>query len=263
MSANATTPNATKPSAAGVRIAALDVDGTLVDGTLGWALPHNLVADKVVTTDRLRPFLTYLDRVGRENLEHPPVAARAWQIYATVMTGVSASAATAVAHRTWLEKRADIHPFAPALVSLLRQSGFEPVLVSVGPHDLVGHIARHLGISRYTGTVMAQHQGTYTGTLASAPLRDKPAAVTATALPHRIDWTGSLALGNSLLDLELLQHAGTPLAFEPSPALHTHAARHTWTITDRHTILDVIDRYLTPAARKQHGHGEGQISRPE
>ncbi|MFJ3791514.1 HAD family hydrolase [Kitasatospora sp. NPDC090091] len=236
------------PSAAGVRVAALDVDGTLVEGTLGWALPHDLVAAGVVTADRLRPFLTYLDHVGRGGLEDHAAAERAWHLYATAMAGVPAAEVDAVTRHTWMNKQGDIHPFACPLLTMLREAGLRPVLVSLGPHDLLGHIADHLGITHYSGTVLEQNQGTYTGRYTGVPVFGKPAAVHAAVGGPAVDWAGSLAMGNSLLDLGLLQRVAWPVAFEPTPGLRRHAAHHGWVTTDRHTVLRRMARHPRPTA---------------
>jgi phosphoserine phosphatase len=112
-------------------------------------------------------------------------------------------------------------------------------------------LAGELGIVQFCGAVFSQHGGFYTGEveLASAVLGNKQLILSTMIAGQGVRWQDSLAIGNSLTDAVLFELVGSPVAFEPDPALRSLAFYRGWTITDRDTLLDTVRALLQETAR--------------
>ncbi|MFI5674896.1 haloacid dehalogenase-like hydrolase [Streptomyces cellulosae] len=235
-----------------MRIAVLDVDGTLIAGTLAGPLPTMLAEARLVPRDRL-------ERLRRAqsaaNAEDPRAAARMNELFASMLTDVACRAVSAVTARLWARQRARLFTFAKPLVAMLKDAGHVPLLISGGPQELVAHLAAELDVTLFRGTQFEAADGLFTGRVAWAVADGKDRAaqdLTGT----RIDWPGSLAVGNSLGDVSSLSRVGRPVVFEPSPALRALAARRSWPVCDRTSLLthlrDQAALPMAPPARARH-----------
>ena len=112
-----------------------------------------------------------------------------------------------------------------------------PLLISGGPQEMVAHLAGELGVALFRGTQCEAADGLFTGRVASMVADGKDAVAQDLVGEARIDWPGSLAVGNSLGDLSSLSRVGRPVAFEPTPALRLLARHRSWTVCDRTSLL--------------------------
>ncbi|GAA3690655.1 hypothetical protein GCM10022267_91310 [Lentzea roselyniae] len=230
-----------------VTIAALDVDGTLLPGTLGWPLPEMLVNRGWCKPDSWQRLRDFLACVGPTGLEQATAAARAWELFADMVKGVPVAAVQACARHIWSQAHGHVFTFVPPLIAAIRGAGLEPMLVSAGPQELGGCAAAQLGIERYAGTVLEEADGVFTGGFSGVPTLGKPVVVASAAGGHEVDWARSLALGNSVLDADLLDLVGIPVAFEPTTALRARARVSGWPIADRGTVLALVHQLLATA----------------
>jgi putative phosphoserine phosphatase/1-acylglycerol-3-phosphate O-acyltransferase len=118
--------------------------------------------------------------------------------------------------------------------------------VSSSPHEIVALLASDLGVPACDGSRFAAVDGRYTGECLVMPgtLGGKLTLFRRFAAACNADLSRSIALGNGEGDLEVLEAAGHPLAFEPGEPLLTIAARRGWPQVDRHTILAQLERSL-------------------
>lgn len=217
-----------------MRIAVLDVDGTLIAGTLAGPLPAMLAEAGLVPQDRLarlRRTQTALDA------QDPQAAARMHELFAAMLTDVPCRAVSAVVADLWQRQRERLFDFTRPLVTALKEAGYVPLLISGGPQEMVAHLAGELGVALFRGTQCEAADGLFTGRVASTVTDGKDAVAQNLVGEARIDWPGSLAMGNSLGDLSSLSRVGRPVAFEPTPALRLLARHRSWTVCDRTSLL--------------------------
>ncbi|MER7702428.1 haloacid dehalogenase-like hydrolase [Kitasatospora sp. NPDC097605] len=244
----------------GVRLAVLDVDGTLLPQSPGAELPGRLAAARLVRDDGWQALSDFLSTLPEGALEQSATAATAYSLFGAMLKGASAAAVEQVTARLWASRRDQVFAFAHPLVQTLRARGFVPALVSVGPHGLVAALARELGIALYRGTRLDVATGRCTGRVQDVAGRKPEVAeeLVAEAGDGTVDWPGSLAIGNSLADARLLERVGTPLAFEPTPALRSRAQARGWPVVDRTTLLPRLRRPgLRPATRPERNLDDG------
>lgn len=234
-----------------MRVAVLDVDGTLIAGPLGGPLPGMLADEGLAPADRLAALR---GAMASTDAEDGNGARRQQELFAAMLTDVPCRQVAAVVERVWRRRRERLFPFVRPLVAALRGAGFVPMLVSGGPHDLVAHLAAELEVDLFASTRYEAAEGLFTGRLGATIVGAKDQVVQALAGRQAIDWPGSLAMGNSLGDAQVLARAGRAVAFEPSLSLRALADERGWLVCDRTDLLDRLRDTSTlpappPAAR--------------
>jgi phosphoserine phosphatase len=217
-----------------MRIAVLDVDGTLIAGTLAGPLPAMLAEAGLAPEDRLG--LLRRAQVASDP-QDPRAAARMNELFAAMLTDVPCRAVSAVMADLWQRQRERLFDFTRPLVIALKQAGHVPLLISGGPEEMVAHLAGELGVTLFRGTRFERADGLYTGRVAATVADGKDGAAQDLVGDERIDWPGSLAVGNSLGDVSSLSRVGRPVLFEPTPALRLLARHHSWPVCDRTSLL--------------------------
>ncbi|MGI5170092.1 HAD family hydrolase [Spirillospora sp. CA-253888] len=236
-------------------IAVLDMDGTLLAGTLGVDYLNTLLAIGQVDPE---PVTAAIAAVTRYQSGRTTLAAAAPQIYrhyADALRGVPVTAAHEAAHQVWQQARPLLFPFTAGLLDLLTVNGYQTILISGSPHEVVSHAATDLNTDAAQG-VVADHDGQhYTGTLTCVPGLPGGKAHAFNELIHRLrpqsgpphppDRRTWFAIGNSSSDAEIFTQVGLPLAFEPDPQLAQLATAHQWPTANRHNLLPTLRTLLS------------------
>lgn len=215
--------------------AILDLDGTLHPGRLGMILLHELVRDGSCDSEHVRGLVGFVRGTGPDELHTPDRALRAYQLYAQATEGVSVELVRQAAKRVWERERAAMFPCVVAAVAALRARAYRTVLISGSPDDVVRVVAADLRIDLCRGAEFAMSGGVYAGKVVTAPgvLGGKVDVLRNLLGEQQIDFTRSVAIGNSASDVGILSMVGRPVAFEPDEPLRAVAVRHGWPIADR------------------------------
>lgn len=127
--------------------------------------------------------------------------------------------------------------FNPLVLKALQDSikeGYIPILVSGAYSQLLGTVARRLGIDLYIGTEMEFRDGFFDHRLpqevVEGPL--KLEILMNRLWGEEIDWPGSRSYGNSFLDIPIMEVTGAPVAVNPDIRLRAHAEKLGWSIID-------------------------------
>jgi phosphatidylinositol alpha 1,6-mannosyltransferase len=219
-----------QPARAGRRRAAFfDVDRTLLRGSSVLALAGplrragilSIAALARATVHQLRFTLrgTRTARLG--GAAQQAAAAMAGHRVVTVQTVARRAMARCVLPRVYSEAR--------AAIAAHRRAGDLVFLVSSAPEELVAHLVDVLGLDGCTGTQLEVAGGCYTGRITTLCYGSrKRDAVVQLARAHRVDLARSVAYGDSLGDLEMLESVGTAICVNPDRALRAAAAARGW-----------------------------------
>jgi phosphoserine phosphatase len=239
-----------------MRIAAFDVDGTLLAGQLGRPLLHGVLDAGLVSRERFAPIGRHLASMAPDGFEDSRVIAETYRLYAETLEGVSCGAIDALLAEVWEAQRDDLFDFVRPLVAELRGAGFVPMLISGGVDELVAMLAAECGIDHHRGMRLERRAGVFTGGVAATAGLPKDLVAQSLAGRHRIRWSQSIAVGDSLPDAALLHRVGHPYAFEPTPSLTARARERGWTITGRETLEPLVRaRFGLPVAGERGGRG--------
>lgn len=127
-----------------------------------------------------------------------------------------------------------IRPEAQALLDMHEEAGRDVYIVSASPVEIVGELARALGIAGGLGTESEIVDGVYTGRLA-APFcyGEGKAEVARKIVAERgYDLTQCYAYADSASDLPILQLVAHPVAVNPDRSLMSVAHRRGWPVVE-------------------------------
>ncbi|MFD3415884.1 HAD family hydrolase [Streptomyces cyaneofuscatus] len=241
-----------------VRLAVLDLDGTLLDGFLAASMLTALTLRHSDGTEAAHQALSAIQAYKSGVIDHDECAARFYPSYARAVHGLPAMALDEVGRQAWQQSRPRLFPHATELVAMLQERGFLTCLLSGSPEEAVTCAADELNVDRAWGLRLAFDNGRCTGQVVRAPAL--PGAKRATLLEATdglpVNWSGSLAVGDSSADIDVLEMTGTPLAFEPDPVLRSAAEARNWQVTDRRSILRHCRSRLDEGAPSDDPHGD-------
>ncbi|PRP97862.1 haloacid dehalogenase-like hydrolase [Enhygromyxa salina] len=220
-------------------IAILDVDGTLKPGALGIELLGALLEAGVCDPKPVDAVLEVLSEHRGGQVEFSTMAARAYSAYARALAGREVSTVEQLAREVWAERRAELFAFVPELISTLRAHGFELMLISGSPIEIVRPVADEFEIAAAHGAVFGREEGRYTGTVAlSSGVPGEKAKIFAAATRGReLCVERCFALGDSITDAALFERVGLALAFEPGPELAALASERGWATATRDDVV--------------------------
>ena len=133
-------------------------------------------------------------------------------------------------HRDWLYK------FTRALIEETTET-HERITITGAMQETVSLLAPYWGLTHIYATVLeVDSNGRYTGQATSLPVRDKRAALRGHIKEHGGTLKGSLAIGDTLSDVPMLQEVERPVMFNPDDKLAEIGDAHGWT-----TVLERKD----------------------
>ncbi len=221
------------------KIAVLDVDGTLLPGALGIDLLRELRRAGECEPEAADAVLRVLEAFGRGELDFHSMATRAYAHYADALRGRDCDVVEAMAGQVWARRRRDLFAFVPELLECLEVHGYEPILISGSPVEIVCRVAEALGIDHARGAVFGRHAGVYEGTVVCASGVPGHKARILAEMTRDRSLGRCFALGDSLTDVAVFERVAVPLVFQPGPVLSSIAADRRWPVA---TASDVIAR---------------------
>ncbi len=126
-----------------------------------------------------------------------------------------------------------VRPEAKALLEMHAEAGRDRYIISASPQELVGEVARDLGLEGGIGTVSeVDDAGVYTGRLAEPFCYGpgKAIAIEKLAAEKGYDLRLCYSYSDSASDLPMLEMVGHPVAVNPDSALESVAHQRGWPI---------------------------------
>ena len=105
----------------------------------------------------------------------------------------------------------ELYEFVRPLLALLEDHAIRPVFVSGCQEEILALVAHDLGVVHWYGSRFATVGGQYTGEVASSPATPggKAKALLAVESAMTVNWARSLAIGDSITDVELFDVVGS------------------------------------------------------
>lgn len=131
-----------------------------------------------------------------------------------------------------------IRPEAQALLDMHEAAGRDVWIVSASPIEIVGELARALGIEGGLGTVSEIVDGVYTGRLDGPFLYGEGKAIKIHELAGErgYDLAACYAYSDSGSDLPMMGIVGNPVAVNPDRALQSVAHRRGWPVVEFNVV---------------------------
>jgi phosphoserine phosphatase len=221
-----------------LRLAIFDLDGTLLQDHLVAAVAEGLSSrpdcDRQAADEVRMAVRAY--RSGE--IGHDEAAARLHSAYVRAVSGIPLDVLDLVGKQAWQRVRERVFPHAEELIGLVRARGLRPCLLSGSPHEAVVHAGADLGVDHAWGLELAD-DGRGARRIRRAPARRDAKGVILTEVTRgwAVDWSGSLAMGDSPSDIAVLEMVGHPVVFEPDSELLATALVRGWPVTNRDTVV--------------------------
>jgi HAD superfamily hydrolase (TIGR01490 family) len=245
---------------AGKPIAAFDLDGTFIREQLLVLLTKECfeleifrhVAEVIFKEVRL----SHRDRkITFEEYDRQII-----DIFAERVKGKLRSDVQIAAKRVYEKNRDWLYKFTKALLDETVDT-HDRITITGAMQETVSLLAPYWGFSHCYSTVLAVDElGRYTGESESLPVRDKRAALLAHAKKHGCSLKGSLAIGDTLSDVPMLQAVDIPVVFNPDDKLAEISDQHGWiTVVERKDCIYVLhdgkfQRFSSDSARAAARH---------
>ncbi len=117
-----------------------------------------------------------------------------------------------------------------------QRAGYRTVILSATVDPFLTEIARPLGCDAVGTPIALRPDGSIAGGLGGPYCSGRGKLTTlqtwAATLPEPVDWAGSVAYGDTLPDLSVLEAVGTPVVVAPEPPLRKVAAARGWRIIE-------------------------------
>lgn len=205
-----------------VKLAVFDVDGTLFDGNMGIEFLKVLLGKQLFPADLGKTIYSWYAKYKSGEVDKALAVDEIYKVYAKGMLGLQRSVAEQVANETFAGVKKDIFPFVPELFSILRREGFELILLSGSPVEMVNCLAVHLSLSlsSVVAGTLGVRGGLYSGETLSYPgsaqQKVDELEKLIKAQNWEVDWSASLAMGDNERDMMILKKVGHPFVIQGS-----------------------------------------------
>lgn len=122
-----------------------------------------------------------------------------------------------------------VYRYTRDLIKDLKQKGYVILAISGSPNEAVQKLGKYYGFDDAIGSVHARSNGSFTGEVI-ASYRGKDKVLRDLVAKHGLDFKGSIAVGDSEGDIELLSMVEHPIAFNPSKKLFRVAQQRGWNV---------------------------------
>lgn len=211
--------------------AVFDIDGTLIRWQLYHAiadeLGHQGYIDQKAYVDIKHARLAWKRREHQEAFKD--YESQVVRSFDTAIKSVGVEQFDKAVHKTFSEYKDQIYTYTRELIKELKAKDYVLFAISGSPEEAVKLIAKHYGFDDFVGSRYTRKDGSFSGEKFVAAL-DKKAVLNGLIKKHKLDFKGSIAVGDSESDISILEMVENPIAFNPSAQLYEHARKHSWKI---------------------------------
>jgi HAD superfamily phosphoserine phosphatase-like hydrolase len=228
--------------AAGKKFAVFDIDGTL----FRWQLFHELVEE--LTLEENFPeddFLKFDDawkkwrggEISFSDYERVVVT-----VFYTYLPNIPIDTYLKACWRVVDRSGHKSYLFTKKLLKRLQTEGVVTIAISGSQQEIVDMFADRYGFDHVFGTLYERKNGAFTGKEARATYGRKHLILKDLIKQHGLTAKGSVGIGDSDSDIQMLEMVEQPIAFNPSEKLFNYAKLAGWQVVlERKNIVYTLD----------------------
>jgi HAD superfamily hydrolase (TIGR01490 family) len=211
--------------------AVFDIDGTLIR----WQLYH-AIADTLVKLGFIAPVkfqaikdarMAWKRREDSESFKR--YEGQLVKLYSQIMKEITPEQFERASEAVFQEYKDQVYIYTRALIDELKNDGYLLFAISGSQMEIVAKIAQYYEFDDYVGSTYLMKNGRYTGE-AKLPFLHKDFALMKMVKKHQATRAESLAVGDSLSDVKMLEKVEVPVAFNPEKKLFDYAKLKGWHI---------------------------------
>lgn len=212
--------------------AVFDIDGTL----LRWQLYHATV-DALVKAGKIDPEkfasaraarMVWKNRVSDNSFND--YQNTIVKVYDEAVTNISYDDYLAAVGRVFDEYKGQTYTFTRDLIKQLKAEGYILFAISASQVEAVELLARHYGFDDWAASHYELKNSKFTGRKRILSGNQKPLELDKLIKKHAVTLSGSVGVGDSDSDIEMLDRVEQPIAFNPNKKLFQYAKDKQWQI---------------------------------
>lgn len=211
------------------KFAVFDIDGTLYRWQLFHVLVEKLTELRVITGQGSLNDAWHEWRGNRKSFEKYEATLMNEVLFkslAGLRTDIFEAACVAVVESTGDK----VHRYTLKLLNDLKSDGYKIIAISGSQQELIGRFCDKYGFDIAIGAVYERDGAIFTGKVARSTYGHKAEILKSIVKEHNLTWEGSLAIGDTKSDIEVLELVENPIAFNPTEELLNTAKTNSWPI---------------------------------
>ncbi len=211
--------------------AVFDIDGTIIRWQLYHAIGDALAKQGVIPADHFEKVrearMNWKRRSGEEGFR--AYEAELIKAFNSAMAGMKVTELETVAAAVFDEYKEQVYTYSRDLIRELKGQGYLLFAISGSPDLIVNKLADFYGFDDCAATTFIEKDGRLTGEI-ELSIGKKPELLKNLAAKHKTSFEGSVGVGDSEGDIDMLEMVEQPIALNPSKLLFEHAKAAGWPI---------------------------------
>ncbi len=220
------------------KLAVFDIDGTLYRWQLYYEvvlklLDRDFFDEKAASTIREQYFAWQSREAAFHEFEKVAINA-----LHESLPRLKSSDLEQIASEVIAESGHKVYSYTRGLATSLKKQGYFLLAISGSMQEIAEPFAKRYGFDECIGWIYEQKDGVYTGATLRKTVGNKAALLREFVSTHGFSLDDSVAIGDSGGDIDMLELAKHPIAFNPSEELLEAAKKNSWTIAvERKNII--------------------------
>lgn len=225
------------------KVAVFDIDGTLYRWQLFHELVEELTRAEVFPDNTFRDVDTAWNDWRGGNMHFHTYESLVVETLMKYLPLIPIKTFEAACNKVIAQSSHKLHAYPRHLLQKLRANGYTIAAISGSQQELLDRFAAKHDIDIAIGAVYEREDGHFTGETSRMTIGRKAVILQELVAEHGFTLDGSVAIGDSDGDIELLSAVEKPIAFNPSEGLFEHAKLAGWPIViERKNIAYRLER---------------------
>lgn len=209
-----------------------DIDGTLIRWQLYHAIGDELARRGVIAPDAFRQVraarMSWKRRSSEEQFQAYEL--ELVKVFDAALPGLEVKVLSDVAEAVFAEYKEQVYTYTRSLIHGLKAKNYLLFAVSGSPEVIVNKLADYYGFDDCAATRYPDKQGKFTGTKELSLGSKKSELLRELITKHQAGQKGSIAVGDTEGDIDMLAMVEQPVAFNPTKQLFEHARQQGWPV---------------------------------
>jgi HAD superfamily hydrolase (TIGR01490 family) len=223
--------------------AVFDIDGTIIRWQLYHAINDTLVKKGIIDREAFKKVraarMNWKRRTGEQSFhDYEQVL---FQFFEKELHGLKVSDLTQTAEEVFDEYKDQVYTYTRDLIRSLKAKNYLLFAISGSPDIIIEKLVHYYGFDDFAASKYESHDDRFTGAT-NLSIGKKAELLEALVKKHGAIQKGSIGVGDSEGDIDMLKHVEQPIAFNPSNQLMTYATKHHWAVVvERKNVIYTLN----------------------
>lgn len=214
-------------------VAFFDIDGTVFRSSLLIELVEQLVEEEVFPPEAALEYETERQEWREREGSYEAYIEALVRVFMKHIKGVHYSAFAEIGRHVVEKQSKYVYRYTRDLIKELKAKGYHIVAISQSPKTILDDFCKQYGFDKVYGRIYEiGPQDRFTGVVIDEHLIKNKANIVRRVFDRNKELAeaGSMAVGDTEGDIQLLEAVADPVCFNPNQALYTYAKREGWKV---------------------------------